>query len=298
MSNWLEPNTETLREVVSASKGRLLLCSPYISTPALSIVASALPRPVSAVEIWTRLDVRDWLTGASDPEGILDFVHQMGRNGGSVAIRYSNNLHAKIVASDGPKAMAGSANLTAGGYMRNLEVARVVTGREVEQVRELVDLMRPKLSRISLDRFAQFVSECTAIEGTKEALLDLIRQETPQLTVGAGALMPYGQFLAVLEANSDPLAKDILHIAKNLDGNNNTGKVKQAFFGVQRFIQEYPRHRMFVESLPLQWFDVAASSLSEDWEKFLDDFSSEVNSDFGYSSQRSEDICLRRMAAR
>ena len=127
-----------------------------------------------------------------------------------------------------------------------------MTGREVEQVRELVDLMRPKLSRISLDRFAQFVSECTAIEGTKEALLDLIRQETPQLTVGAGALMPYGQFLSFLESHRSKLAGEVLHIAKNHDGNNNTGKVKQAFFGVQRFLQEYPEHSGKVESLPVE----------------------------------------------
>ena len=283
MSNWLEPNTETLREVVSASKGRLLLCSPYMSTPALSIVASSLTGKVNAVEIWTKLNVRDWLTGASDPEGILDFTRQVEGKVGPVAIRHSNDLHAKIVASDGPKAMAGSANLTVGGYVRNLEAVRVVTGREVEQVRDVVNAMRPRLSPITQAQLVRFVSECTAREETKEALLDLIRQETPQLTVGAGPLMPYGQFLSFLESHRSNLAREILHIAKNQDGNNNTGKVKQAFFGVQRFLQEYPQHVRRVESLRLRWFDVAHSGLFHDWKKFLDDFSGEVNSDFGYS---------------
>ena len=56
MSNWLSPNVEALQEVISASKGSLLLCSPYISTPALTIVANALPNSVSNVEFWTKLD--------------------------------------------------------------------------------------------------------------------------------------------------------------------------------------------------------------------------------------------------
>ncbi len=167
--------------------------------------------------------------------------------------------------------------------MRNIEIARVVTGREVDQLHTVVNSMRPKLSLITREQFVQFVSECTAKEQTKEALLDLIRQEIPALTLGPGSLEPYQHFLSYLKSRRSNLAGEILRIATNEDGNNNTGKVKQAFFGVQRFLQEYPHHREFIESLPLRWFDVADSYLLPEWKKFLDDFSGEVSSLYAYS---------------
>ena len=283
MSNWILPDVTSLTEVVTASKGHLLLCSPYVSTFGLTVVANCLPGKVESVEFWTKLSARDWLTGASDPEGLLDFIEQIEGRVGPVAIRHADNLHAKIVLSDGPKAIAGSANLTAGGYMRNMEASRVVTGREVDQLRALVESMRPNLNRITYERFAEFAKECTAKTDSKEALLDLIRQEAPELIHAPVSTMTYGRFLTFLASNRSALAKETLHIARNLDGNNNTGKVKQAFFGVQRFLQEYPEHRAMVERLPLQWFDVAQSRLLPNWLSYLDRFANEVNPDYGYS---------------
>ena len=284
MSNWLSPDVGALREVISASKGQLLLCSPYISTPALTIVADALPSSVSNLEFWTKLDARDWLTGSSDPEGLLDFIHRIEGHVDRVVVRHGSYLHAKMILSDGEKAMAGSANLTAGGFMRNIEVARVVTGSEVQQLRRVAIDMRPKLSPISQEDLREFVSGCTAKVDSKEALLELIREETPVLAPGGSSLMPYRDFLAFLRSRRSKLAKEILRIATNTDGNNNTGKVKQAFFGVQRFLQEYPQHRSTVERLTTRsWFDVKESALLSDWRVFLDQFSNEVNPGYEYS---------------
>ncbi len=283
MSNWLSPDVGVLREVISASEGELLLCSPYVSTPALSIVADTLPSTVSTIEFWTKLDARDWLTGASDPEGLLDFIHQVEGNVDRVAVRYANSLHAKMIISDGPKAIAGSANLTGGGFMRNIEVARVVTGSELNQLHQIANELRPKLSLIMQDRLIDFVAHCTRKVESKEALLELIRQEIPSPAPNESSLMPYRNFLSYLRRRRSRLAGEILHIATNADGNNNTGKVKQAFFGVQRFLQEYPQHRPLVEALRIQWFDVMQSGLSSDWVQFLNQFASEVNPSYEYS---------------
>ena len=96
--------------------------------------------------------------------------------------------------------------------------------------------------------------------------------------------MPYRDFLAFLRSRRSDLAKEILRIATNADGNNNTGKVKQAFFGVQRFLQEYPHHRTTVERLSIRsWFDVKQSTLLSDWRAFLSQFSNEVNPGYEYS---------------
>ena len=283
MSRWLLPQMDTLNEVISASKGHLLLCSPFVGSPALHVVEAALPKTVQSVEFWTKLDARDWLTGASDPEGLLDFLNTVNSGSRTVSIRHSNTLHAKFIVSEGTKAIAGSANLTAGGYRRNIEVSRVITGQEVEKIREVANGMRPKLETISLKQFADFVSECTAKVVTKEALIDLIREEAPASPIGSGSLLSYRDFLDYLESQTDSLAADILRIATNQDGNNNTGKVKQAFYGVQRFVQEYPMHRTTVDNLPLEWFDVLQSGLANDWIQFLNDYDSESNPDYEYS---------------
>lgn len=287
MSVWVSPDADRLREVVAASRGRLLLCSPFVSTPALNIVADALPKRVDALEVWTRLEARDWLTGASDPEGLLDFIGQVEGRTGPVVIRRASHLHAKIILSDGGKAMAGSANLTAGGYMRNIEAARVATGREVDQLRGLVAEMRPKLESVSRAQFEEFVARCAAAMETKESLLDLIRQEArtaPAIATEPAPLMSYHEFLAYLRSGRSKLAKEVLRIATNQDGNNNTGKVKQAFFGAQRFLQEHPRHRSTVAALSVrEWFDITQSGMRDDWLRFLNDFGQETNLEYGYS---------------
>lgn len=283
MSNWLAPHVGVLREVVAASEGDLLLCSPYISTPALSIVADALPSTVTAIEFWTKLNARDWLTGASDPEGLVDFIHQAESCGSQVTVRHDERLHAKMIISDGPKAIAGSANLTAGGFLRNIEVARLVTGGEIDQLHQIANELRPNLSLIAKDKLADFVLDCTKRIESKEALLDLIRQEIPLVAPDQSTIVAYRDFLSYLRNSKEPLASEILRIATNADGNNNTGKVKQAFYGVQRFLQEHPQHVSLIANLPIRWFDVMQSELSDDWIQFLRQFASEVNTSYDYS---------------
>lgn len=284
MSAWAAPGVAHLEDVVRSAEGRLLLCSPYISTPALDIVAAALPPAVRTVEVWTRLEPRDWLTGVSDPEGLLDFMRQIEDRVGQVAVRHSERLHAKVIVSDGPRALAGSANLTMGGFVHNVEAVRIVTGDETPRLRALAEGMRQRLQAVSREQFEEFVAGCTARLDSQEALLDLIRTEMPPPRFGPPPLMPYARFLEYVERYDSEVAGQVAAIARNRDGNNNTGKVKQAFFGVQRFLQEYPNRRAFAENLPDdRWFDVAGSSIKRDWRRFLDDFADEADADYGYS---------------
>ena len=283
MSDWLQPNVEVLREVISSAEGELLLCSPYVSAPALNTVANALPSAVRTIEFWTKLNASDWLTGATDFESLLDFISQVEGEVDGVAVRHTNRLHAKMVMSGGPKAIAGSANLTAGGFMRNLEVIRVVTGSELDQLHQFAYDLRPHLSLIPQGELEKFVSRCTTRIDDKEALLALIRDEFTSPNPPPTLLMPYRDFLDYLRLQPHSLATEILRIATNEDGNNNTGKVKQAYFGVQRFLQEYPSHSPFVENLPIEEFEVMQSNLSSDWTHFLDQFASESNPSYEYS---------------
>ena len=224
------------------------------------------------------------MTGSSDPEGLLDFIQQVQTQVDNVSLRQSRDLHAKIITSDGPQGLAGSANLTAGGFGGNLEVVRLASGSELEELRRFVESMRPSLTPVTFQQFDDFVAQCVEKIDSREALLALIREEMPLPDLGLQTLVHYRDFLSFLESQTNPVANQILTIARNKDHNNNTGKVRQAFFGVQHFLQEYPPHRDYVASLPEdEWFDVSANSMFEDWSRFLRDNATEVNPGYEYS---------------
>ena len=281
---WKSPTFQDLEEVISKANERLLVCSPYISRPALDVINDALPRSVKNVDVWTKLSAEDWLIGASQPDGLLEFIESIEARNISVALRESSKLHAKIVYSDGNEGLAGSANLTAGGFGNNIEVVRRICGDELIALQKFADTIRPQLAPVSLESFKEFIGRCLQKIDSQEALLQLIREEVPDATVEPSQLIPYSNFLDLLDKSTNPLEQQIKTIARNLDGNNNSGKVKQAFYGVQRFLQEYPQHIQLVSALPQQeWFDVSDSELANDWRNFLRDYGQEVSEHYAYS---------------
>lgn len=284
---WMMPRTDDLREVVRAGTSNLILCSPFISRSGLSVVEDAMPPSLNHIDIWTRLKTEDWLTGASHPDGLLEFIDSFCSAGGkSVTLRASNLLHAKIVLSDGPLGLAGSANLTGGGYHSNLELIRRVSGPELIQLKEVAESLRPLLDAIPMDSFRVFVQQCLNKIEAQEALFDLVRDEMPPADLAPRPLVPYRQYLDRLRDSPGALDHEILDIALNVDGNNNGGKVKHAFYGVQRFLQEYPQYVVFVAALPPdRWFDIAGSHMEADWKRFLHDFEAEESTAYQYSMQ-------------
>ena len=281
---WKSPRIEELKEAVAAANEHLLLCSPYMTRPGLEATAQALPATVSHIDIWTKMSPTDWLVGASQPDGLLDFIQSFQSSGQrTVALRVSERLHAKIILPDGPLAIAGSANLTSGGFGANVEVVRMVRGVELLELRHFVESIRPRLDGVELADFRSFVSSCLAKVDSQEALLDLIRDEMPPHDVSTRSLIPYSAYIEYLRNSNVGQDHDILGIALNLDRNNNTGKVKHAFYGIQRFLQEYPRHLAFVANLdPDEWFDVRTSRLWADWALFLEAYESEVSDAYQY----------------
>jgi len=247
-------------------------------------VLAALPEEVNRLEIWTRLATTDYLVGASDPEGLLDFLDQASSMVESIAIRHSARLHAKIYVSDGELGLAGSANLTAGGFGRNQEIVYEARGEELDLLRRFVRNLRPNLESLSLDDFRAHVSQFNALNSSREALLDLIRQETLESDTLDAELIPYQRFLEFLETQDSSVASQILEIAHNRDGNNNTGKIKQAFYGVQRFLQLHPSRAREVADLPDdEWFEVASGPFAGEWRNFLSAHRDEESREFDYS---------------
>ena len=159
----------------------------------------------------------------------------------------------------------------------------MVRGAELLELRHFVESIRPKLDGVGLAGFRSFVSSCLAKVDSQEALLDLIRGEMPPHDVTARSLIPYSTYIEYLRNSNASQDRDILAIALNLDHNNNSGKVKHAFYGIQRFLQEYPQHLAYVAGLdPDQWFDVRLSPLWADWRSFLDAYESEASDAYQY----------------
>ena len=145
------------------------------------------------------------------------------------------------------------------------------TGQEVEQLRGLVAEMRPKLESVSRAQFEEFVARLRGGDGDEgvSSRSDQARSANGAAIAPESApLMSYHEFLTYLRSGRSQLAKEV-RIATNQDGNNNTGKVKQAFFGAQRFLQEHPQHRSTVAALSIrEWFDITQSSMAADWLRF------------------------------
>jgi hypothetical protein len=189
-----------------------------------------------------------------------------------------------MILPDGTEGIAGSSNLTAGGFGGNIEVVKHVRGEELAELRSFAESIRPRLQAVPLDSFRNFVGQCLTKVDSQEALLDLIRTEMPPPSIGPRPMISYRAYLDSLRPSTNPLDQEILTIALNLDQNNNGGKVKHAFYGIQRFLQEYPQHIPFVASLPRdQWFDVSGSPLERNWRAFLHDYEGEYSFAYQYS---------------
>lgn len=247
---WQYPDQDLLREVTRTASGTLLIASPFVSRRALDIVADNLPTSVTSVEFWTRLALRDWMTGASDHEALADFIEDVSLNRG-VRLLTSDRLHTKLILSSGSVAVAGSANLTNGGYFRNIELVRASSAEEIAELQSYAELARAQLTPTSRAELDQFLGACLARQPDRQALLELIA-EFPS----TGGLQPVQVLEQFCRQNPSYLTNVVLGTSTGTDRTNRTGHVHQSFFTIQRFFQEHP------EYVP----QIASSSLEEDFE--------------------------------
>ena len=279
---WKRPSETDLRQAVSRATESLLICSPFITRPGLRTVADSLQASVSRIEIWTRFSERDWLTGATDPDGLIEFVED--RQGSiNFNLRISNLLHAKFIIADQASGLVGSSNLTYGGYARNIEIAKAAEGAEIGDLLGYINSTRPLLSKASVEDLREFVTRCNTRVADREALIDLVREVAPAPPPGRRPIIPLNEFIRYCQSFSGEAPDNIRIIYYNTDGNNRTGHLKQGFYGCQRFLQEFPQHIVYVASRPsAEPLDLRGTPLEHDWSKFLADFGGESDDVFGY----------------
>ena len=236
---WKSPTTGDLSYVAGAATESLLICSPFITRPGIDILTRSLPNSISRVEVWTKFDSRDWITGATELDGLLDFLEALPRST-QVEIRISDRLHAKFILANRRVGVVGSANLTYGGFSGNIEVVRIVESPEIDELMDYISNVRGYLSVVSLDDLRAFVSRCQNQAHEKEALLDLIRGALPVPPPGRVPIIPISEFIRFPSTQTGFVVNEVKKIHFNTDGYNRTGHLKQAYYAVQRFFQEHP----------------------------------------------------------
>lgn len=280
---WKAPASTDLQDIIANANNHLIICSPFIKKEGLDIVASALSHTLSNVEIWTRLDINDYLVGASDPDSLLDFITDIGAE--KVNLFHGGRLHSKFILSDQGLALAGSANLTNGGFRNNIELIRRIN--DPSEILELVRYTRntrPLLTNINFDYLKQFVTDCLIHSPDREALSDLIRTAIPQSPT-TNPLVPLSEFIRFVNSEGGVLADQVRTIYFNSDHNNRTGHLKQGYYAVQRFLQEHPEYIEYIKNEEtITAFDPQSSShLLADWVPFLQSHQAETDESFDYS---------------
>jgi len=274
--SWTEDTRNSIAQVLASTQKKLLLCSPFLSRQGLDFVSENLPEPVGEVEIWTRLEMRDWITGASDPEALADFWDEQAAER-SVVVRTSAKLHAKLFLGDGGMAAAGSANLTFGGLSRNVEIVRLVSGSEVQQIREYVTRVRPLLAQTERHYLESFLAECELKKKDQLALVEIIKEYSPP-PAGPGPLLRIEALEQFCAEHPAFLTQKALDISTGQDKTNRTGHIHQAFFAAQRFFQENPHFLGLMSKVKLDAdFDPSTiQGFVDAWKGFLDSHLDEV----------------------
>jgi len=288
---WKRPEAADFREVVASAESKLIMCSPFVTRYGLNVVGSALQGGLKEVEVWTRLKLRDWVTGAGEPDALLDFLDSLP-SGTHSHLFSSDLLHAKFFIADDKKGIAGSANLTRGGLGGNIEVGAVVVAPEVNELLAYAQDTRGLLTPTTRKELSDFVTRAQRLAPEREALIDLIQGAAAPIP-GRRPLIRLTEFVKYCQGFSGEAPDNIHAIYRNEDSSNRSGHLKQAFYAVQRFFQEYPNHLTFVAAeLAHHPFDLRGTPVEKSWKAFITTFHDETDPDLGYDLSTLVDTYL------
>lgn len=279
---WKRAELEDLAWVLDGANS-LTVCSPYITWGGVNFLLDHVPNTLISFGIWTKFDTKEWLTGASDFDALLELLEQVAQKNAHAEIYSGSNLHAKFFLSDLGRALAGSANLTIGGFRNNIEIVRRCEPDEIVQIERYVTQVRPLLAHRTLQELQELVGSCSRLIGEREALLDLVREVAPRPLAPPTTISPLTEFIRYTRSLSGFVVDEVLKIYYDTDGNHRTGHLKQGYYAVQRFLQRHPQHVEFVAQQPLtQAFDFRGTSVQDEWLNFIGLYQNERDELYGY----------------
>ncbi len=138
----LRQTAGVLLELIDGAVQEVLLAAPYVDAAGLDVLQAAL-----SVALTRRVDVTV-VTSTGRGEVFASLAGVVGcRDMGALRVTEvhtdvsSLGSHAKLVVVDRSRAYVGSANFTAAGFARNVEVGIQVEGAQVDEVARLLDAL-------------------------------------------------------------------------------------------------------------------------------------------------------------
>lgn len=310
MPDILRPTWEDLREIVSTANEQLTICSPFYSAKGISRVFDHLNEATS-LRFWTRLSPSDWAARVVDPDELLALLEILDGSGVRVQLGVFQQLHAKAYAADRDLALIGSANLSEGGFGKNLELAVRFRGAEAMQaISSIEDVCVPVLRTITLEQLRTWVElSRPAIEEARrhvieepeilspaqselDRILNFGGRDSRQIT--EPTLSDMERFVKWLESDEALAGAAVLYRRHhNLDNQNLQGHFKQGFFASMRFLSEHTELR---ESLSAALSDLEADDIypldvsvpvAELWQEHLDAHATDSNDNYNYATLRT-----------
>lgn len=122
----------SLGSLFQSATSHILISSPYVTREGVDLLLTSASREFvgrGTINFLTDLSPLNICASATDPEALQALCN--GVRGASV--RHLPRVHAKVYVADGRSAIITSANLTAGGLLRNYEYGVAIDDHEVAQ---------------------------------------------------------------------------------------------------------------------------------------------------------------------
>lgn len=163
-SKCVHPSWTLLNEVFESPK-KVFIASPWISTEGADFLERLRDsHPALRWELWTRLDVLDWVAGYSDYPALLRVLQ--GVSTSRLSLRATPSLHMKVFWDGRDRALVGSCNLTGGGFATNLEAAVLFRGG-VGDLPVVLDDCRPRIPEVTVTELRAFVRDLGSVSTIK-----------------------------------------------------------------------------------------------------------------------------------
>lgn len=270
----------------------ILVSAPFYSASSLEWIR---PSAGGRLEFWTRLNPFDWARGASDPEGLLRFLEDLGEERLS-ALRVHRALHAKLYIVDEDWAWVGSANLSQNAFNRNVELICELEGEDARQACSAADSLRGSLTDISIEQLRDFVdlTRDTVDEHHERSEIELSDDMQAAIELAEEVLTgvrerrefvpmpPLDEFIAYLRVQPETAANVLT--ARHEGENNLQGHVKQSYYGAMLFLLD-PHHAELRRILgQLEFDDVPPipPRAVEEWQTYCDEHAPLQDEEYGF----------------
>jgi hypothetical protein len=280
---------------VSGARHRLTVVTPFYSEEGVTHVLDHLG-DTAFVAVTTRLSPPDWLAGVADPEALADLLDLLpGRH----SLGIIRNLHAKAYVGDRDHALVGSANLSEGGFIRNIELMVRFRGSEAADALDVVERACAGSRPMDLPALQRWIADSKpAIDDARTVTTEAAEQLAPAQEA-LDTVLGYGRSTRTLPDPRQIELDDFIDWARghaalagadmivrrhdNADGQNLQGHVKQSFYAVTRFLNERPDMRgplagALAAMDPDDVYQLEAA-VAEAWNQHVDDHATDASSD-------------------